>query len=179
MLELAILGFLRERSCHGYELKQQLSMLTGHFRPISDGSLYPAIARLERRGLIVRHAEPSSAGLPRQVLALTPEGEAELLRRLGRPAEVDITDRNRFFTLLAFLRYLPADAQQTILERRLAFLQRGRSFFSAAGKPVRFAEETDPFRQGMLHIARATSRVEQDWLSEMIVHLSGKLGEDT
>jgi hypothetical protein len=73
--------------------------------------------------------------------------------------------------LLAFLRYLPAERQRTILERRLASLQAGRSFFSNAGAPVPLSEETDLFRQGMLRIARATSRVEQEWLVETIARL--------
>lgn len=48
MLELAILGFLYEQPLHGYELKRRVAHLTGHVRPIADGTLYPAIKRLER-----------------------------------------------------------------------------------------------------------------------------------
>lgn len=111
--------------------------------------------------------------MPRQVLTLTPSGEAELLRRLRAPEDVDISDRNRFFTLLAFLGYLPRSEQRAILERRLAFLAGAKSFFSEGGKAVRMAEEQDPFRHGMLHIARETTRIERQWLTETIVALGG------
>jgi len=172
VLELAILGFLHETPLHGYELKQHISMLTGHFRPVSDGALYPAIARLERQGRVTRRQEPGAAAAPRQVLTLTPAGEGELLRMLRQPEEVDISDRNRFFVVLAFLRYLTPQEQRIVLARRLAFLQGGRSFFVRAGQAVSYREEADPFRRGMLHIARETSRVERAWLEEQIEALA-------
>ncbi|NGQ93895.1 PadR family transcriptional regulator [Brevibacillus sp. SYP-B805] len=172
MLELAILGFLREEPMHGYELKQRLTMLTGHFRPVSDGALYPAIARLEKHGWVVKRQEQGKAASVRLVLTLTESGEKELLDRLAHPDDVDISDRNRFFTFLAFLKYLPKDQQRNILARRLSFLEAGRSFFSAGGNPVGMRQEEDPFRRGMLHIARETSRVEKEWLRAQIALLA-------
>lgn len=171
MLELAILGFLRAESIHGYELKQRLTMLTGHFRPVSDGALYPAIARLEKQGLLGRRQEQAGQGAPRQIMSLTPGGEAELLRRLREPEEMDISDRNRFFTILAFLGCLTPAEQRAVLQRRLAFLEGGRSFFRADGKPVPMAEEHDPFRHGMLLIARETSKLERQWLLDTLATL--------
>jgi DNA-binding PadR family transcriptional regulator len=171
LLELAILGFLHEEALHGYELKQRITMLTGHFRPVSDGALYPAIARLEKQGFLTRHQEEGAVAAPRQVLSLTPAGEAELLRRVQEISDLDISDRNHFFTLLAFLRFFPVSDQRQVLQKRLDFLEGGRSFFSAGGKPVRLAEETDPFRRGMLLIARETSRVEREWLKTTLDNL--------
>lgn len=52
MLELAILGALRERDLHGYELKRRLNELVGSLAEVSFGSLYPALARLEAIGAI-------------------------------------------------------------------------------------------------------------------------------
>ncbi|MCK9910493.1 PadR family transcriptional regulator, partial [Microbacteriaceae bacterium K1510] len=107
---------------HGYELKQRLTVLSGHFRPISDGALYPAISRLQQQGSIVRHQEAGKAGLTKNVLSLTEAGESKLLELLRSPSDVDISDRNRFFTYLAFLSYLPPAEQRAVLARRLAFL---------------------------------------------------------
>ena len=66
MLELAILGFLAEGPLHGYELRRRLAQLSGYTRPVSDGSLYPAINRLVRDGWLERHAEPGKAGRAEQ-----------------------------------------------------------------------------------------------------------------
>lgn len=173
MLALAILGFLHEEPLHGYELKERIKSLTGHVKPVSDGALYPAISRLEQAGLLERRTEQGSAAAPRQVLSLTPMGRAELMRRLREPAEVEITDRNRYFTLLAFLRYLPSKTDQAaVLRRRLAFLQAPASFFSTGGTQVRSMDVDDPFRQGMFTIAKATSKAEREWLAKTIADLT-------
>jgi DNA-binding PadR family transcriptional regulator len=51
MLELAILGLLKDQDLHGYELKKRLSDMLG-FVTVSFGSLYPALGRLERVGAV-------------------------------------------------------------------------------------------------------------------------------
>jgi DNA-binding PadR family transcriptional regulator len=173
MLDLAILGFLHEAPMHGYELKQRLTMLTGHFRQVSDGALYPAIGRLEKQNLIVKKREPGEKGLEKIVLYLTEKGRSELLERLASPDDEDISNRNRLFTFLAFLKYLEPKAQMAVLQRRLDFLLAGKSFFSNNGAPVKYADEKDLFRQGMLYLARETSKVERQWLKETL----SKLGE--
>ncbi len=52
MLELAILGLLKERSMHGYQLSKRLTDSLGGFWRVSYGSLYPSLKRLERQGEI-------------------------------------------------------------------------------------------------------------------------------
>ncbi|MET9254156.1 PadR family transcriptional regulator [Streptomyces sp. NPDC048182] len=174
MLELAILGFLYDTPLHGYELRKRITALTGHVRPVAEGTLYPAIKRLEKAGLLARTTQPGSAAAPRHVLTLTDEGRQELRRRLAEPARLDITDENRWFTLLAFLRHLEdVGAQRAVLERRLTFLEEPASFFYDGERPLRAEELDDPFRRGVLTIARATSRAELGWLRETIAALGG------
>jgi DNA-binding PadR family transcriptional regulator len=174
MLELAILGFLYEAPLHGYELRKRITALTGHVRPVAESTLYPAIKRLERAGLLERATEPGAVAAPRHVLSLTDEGRRELRRRLAEPAERDITDENRWFTVLAFLRHLDgAGAQAAVLRRRLAFLEEPASFFYDGDRPLAAEELDDPFRQGVLTIARATSRAELGWLRATLASLEG------
>lgn len=52
MLDLAILGLLAEHDLHGYELRKRLGDLLGPRSAISFGSLYPALNRLEKAGLV-------------------------------------------------------------------------------------------------------------------------------
>ncbi|WP_063729422.1 PadR family transcriptional regulator [Streptomyces sp. RTd22] len=165
MLELAILGFLHDAPLHGYELRKRITALTGHVKPVAESTLYPAIKRLEKAGLLARETRPGAGAAPRHVLTLTAEGRAELRRRLADPAEGDITDENRWFTLLSFLRHLDDPARQAaVLERRLAFLRRPSSFFYEGDRPLRAEEVEDPFRRGVLTIARASSQAELSWL---------------
>ena len=174
MLELPILGFLYEEPLHGYELKARIQALNGHIRPVSDGALYPAITRLVKAELIDQRTEPGSGAAHRRTLSLTEAGRTELLTRLGNPKDADITDGQRFFTLLAFLRHLPdRAAQAAVLRRRQAFLATPSSFFYRDGEPLRAEEAPDLFRQGMLRIARATGAEERKWLDEAIGSLEG------
>ncbi|WP_405164356.1 PadR family transcriptional regulator [Nocardia sp. NBC_01499] len=173
MLTLSVLGFLAEEPLHAYELRARISGLSGHVRPVSDGALYPALNRLREAGLLDRQEEPGRGATPRQVLSLTAAGHAELLRRLREPAEVEITDRNSFLVLLAFLGRLPDPADQArVLRRRLAFMDGPASYFYADGKPLRATDMRDRFRKGMLTLAAATSRADRAWLESTIADLA-------
>lgn len=67
--------------------------------------------------------------------------------------------------MLAFLRHLQdPEAQAAVLRRRLAFLEEPASFFYDGDRPLRAEELDDPFRRGILTIARATSQAELAWL---------------
>jgi DNA-binding PadR family transcriptional regulator len=172
VLTLSILGFLAEEPLHAYELRARISGLSGHVRPVSDGALYPALNRLRKAGYLDRQEEPGRGATPRQVLSLTAEGHAELLRSLREPAEVEITDRNSFLVLLAFLGHLPGPADQArVLRRRLEFMNQPASYFYADGRPLRAAEMRDRFRKGMLTLAAVTSRADRAWLEATIADL--------
>ncbi|MGW4193966.1 PadR family transcriptional regulator [Streptomyces sp. NPDC005004] len=176
MLTLSILGFLAERPLHAYELRRRISDLIGHNRPVSDGALYPAVNRLRQAGHVERRAEPGENAPTRQVLRITPSGRAELLRRLTEPKETEITDGGAFFTLLAFLGQVPEPARRAaVLRRRLDFLTAPAGFFTRAGQPVRIKDEEDPYRRGMLIMARAAQQAERAWLEETLRELEKKL----
>lgn len=51
MIDIAILGLLKDQDLHGYELRKRLEELPGS-RAVSFGSLYPALGRLERAGFV-------------------------------------------------------------------------------------------------------------------------------
>ncbi|MFF0307989.1 PadR family transcriptional regulator [Streptosporangium sp. NPDC004379] len=177
-LTLSILGLLGRGPMHGYELKARIHGLSGHLRPVSDGALYPAIARLEKKGFVERHEEEGAGAARRQVLTLTEPGRRELLRRLREPADLDISDQTRFFGLLAFLSQLPGrEAQARVLRRRLDFLETPASFFYEDGRPLRADEVGDPFHRGMLVVARSAGAAERKWLREVIAELESASGE--
>ena len=52
MLDLAILGALVAEALHGYELSKRLTELFGPGSSVSFGSIYPALSRLERTGMV-------------------------------------------------------------------------------------------------------------------------------
>jgi len=92
LLELAILGLLKEQELHGYELKKRLSESLGAFSSVSFGSLYPALARLEAAGAVrVVTLEAPAPDLPSPAVPMTGSiaGEAAAFRArraAARPA---------------------------------------------------------------------------------------------
>ncbi len=123
MLELAVLGLLKERSMHGYQLKKSLSETLGPFWQVSYGALYPALKRLRAQGAVEEVFPKTKVGRRRNVYRLTDKGErtfAELLESVG---ERDlVTDDNGFRVRLAFFRYLKPETRIGVLERRRAAL---------------------------------------------------------
>jgi DNA-binding PadR family transcriptional regulator len=123
VLELAVLGLLKERSMHGYQLKKSLSETLGPFWQVSYGALYPALKRLKAQGAVEEVFPKSTVGRRRNVYRLTEKGEelfADLLESAGEREPVG--DDNGFRIRLAFFRYLKPETRIGVLERRRAAL---------------------------------------------------------
>ena len=63
VLTLKILGFLDDGPLHGYELRRRIVELGGPGSHLSDGALYPALARLEAAGAAERIACACSSAM--------------------------------------------------------------------------------------------------------------------
>jgi DNA-binding PadR family transcriptional regulator len=77
MLELAILGLLKEHPMHGYDLRKRLRGDFGLLSSLSFGSLYPALARLEAAGAVHElpsERRPQDAPAPGTTTAFTHAG---------------------------------------------------------------------------------------------------------
>lgn len=76
VLTLLLLRLLAERESYGYEVVQRLR--EAGLSAITEGSVYPALARLEREGRITARLVPSSAGPARKYYRPTPAGRTAL-----------------------------------------------------------------------------------------------------
>jgi DNA-binding PadR family transcriptional regulator len=194
MLELAILGLLKEQELHGYELKKRLSETLGFGSGVSFGSLYPALARLESAGAVkaVEAGDAVSAPIP---LTGSLGGELAAFRARNRPPRVTrgsrgkkvygITDRgealfeellatehqstedDRVFNLrLAFARYLPPDARLGMLERRRAHLLERLVQVRARVKAGR--ERGDGYTRSLIEHDREAAEHDLSWIERLI-----------
>jgi PadR family transcriptional regulator len=80
-LETMILRVLADNRAHGYGIGRRIDQAFGGERTIEDGSLYPALYRLERRRLIRGAWGVSDANRRARYYELTPRGQKELARR--------------------------------------------------------------------------------------------------
>jgi DNA-binding PadR family transcriptional regulator len=121
LLELAILGLLKEQELHGYELKKRLAETVGTGNGVSFGSLYPALSRLEKAGGVRVVPARAGSGRGKKVYAITERGDRLFEELLA--AEAGSSEDERSFNLrLAFARHLPREARIGMLERRRAYL---------------------------------------------------------
>jgi len=123
MLELAILGLLKERSMHGYQLSKRLTDALGGFWRVSYGSLYPTLRRLEQQGAVERVFAEEEVGRRRNVYRITDDGERLFLSLLEEAGGESASEENPFRVRLAFFKYLAPDTRIRVLERRRAFLE--------------------------------------------------------
>src|SRR5438132_14038541 len=80
VIELAILGLLKESELHGYELKKRLREVLGPLSSVSFGSLYPALARLEAAGHLKAVEAAACVPLPTIPATGSLPGEAAAFR---------------------------------------------------------------------------------------------------
>jgi len=77
-LESMILRVLADGRAHGYSVGRAIERALGDAAPIEDGSLYPALYRLEKKALIRGSWAKTDTGRRARVYELTPEGKAAL-----------------------------------------------------------------------------------------------------
>ena len=195
MLELAILGLLKEQELHGYELKKQLGDTLGPFSGASFGSLYPALKRLETAGAIAaseavagpapspvipmtgslggeiaafrarKRAATRDAGRKRKVYRITDAGERLFEELLATESQTSDDDRT-FQLKLAFARHLPPDARLGLLERRRAHLVE-RLAQARASVRTRW-DRLDNYTRSLVEHSRESTERDISWLDRLI-----------
>jgi DNA-binding PadR family transcriptional regulator len=167
VLELAILGALKEKPMYGYELKKRLSYLLGHLWKISYGSLYPALKRLESKNAVERAYTVKAKTRNRYVYRITSEGEEAFQRLLvDTRKSSEITDADKFSIRLAFFQYMEPELRLWLLERRKNYLEERLDEMSGTGK-VR-DKDTDSYRQGLYRHRQELLTSDITWLKDMI-----------
>lgn len=167
MLNLAILGLLKERPMHGYELKKRLSYMLGHFWTVSYGSLYPALKRMERSGYIERAYSVKEKTRHRNVYRITPSGEEEFMDKLTDTMAGDLYDNDSFDLRMAFFQYLDPETRIRLLEKRREYLEEQ----VARCKAYRSGDaEEDRYRTGLLRHKVELARSDIRWLDKLISH---------
>jgi transcriptional regulator len=77
-LDILLLTTLSRGPNHGYGVARWLRDRSGDAFQVEEGALYPALRRLERRGLVASGWDVTETGREAKFYHLTAEGEAEL-----------------------------------------------------------------------------------------------------
>jgi DNA-binding PadR family transcriptional regulator len=175
MLELAILGLLKERAMHGYELRKQLAHKLGFFWTVSYGALYPALRKLEKRGAAEKFFPAEQTSRRKQVYRITAGGESEFLELLTEGAH-STWEEDKFPLRLAFFRYLKPEMRLRLLERRKAYLEdrldEGRRSLTQAKRG-----STDSYTLSLVRHGMETTEHDISWLDTLISAERAALGD--
>ncbi len=77
-LDLLILKMLALQSMNGWEVGQRLKQLSADVLQVSDGSLYPALHKLEQQGWVTAEWRPSENNRRAKFYSLTRAGRQQL-----------------------------------------------------------------------------------------------------
>src|SRR5688500_7978558 len=184
-LELPVLGLLKERSMHGYELRKQLGAMLGPFWQVSWGSLYPTLRRLTKAGALEKvetetprrtrsrttrslarnNPTPAlSSGRKKNVYRITPQGEEMFSAMLEETAAA--VDAEHFTLKLAFFRYLQPETRLALLERRRAYLIDKLAEFKNNLRDYR--ERIDSYTLSLHTHGMASTESDIKWIEELI-----------
>jgi DNA-binding PadR family transcriptional regulator len=172
---LTVLCLLRQGSMHPYEMQRLIRQRKEEFLDLKRGSLYDAIERLHRAGLI-EPVETSRQGRrpERTVYRLTGEGDKELIAWLRELLASPSSAATPFFAAVSFLAHLhPADVIKQLetraigMEHEVASLSAGlRAMVPRIGRLVMLESE----------YARAMKKAELTWVRSLIDDINtGKL----
>ena len=101
-LEYALLGLVGMAPMSGYDVHKVFDTTPmGHFSS-SPGAIYPALRRLERRGLLEARLDQTTETRPRRVYSLSEAGEAALLAWLREPVTREGMVRDAGVPILRF-----------------------------------------------------------------------------
>ena len=191
MLELPVLGLLKEREMHGYELRKQLGAMLGPFWQVSWGSLYPTLRRLAKAGAVEKvetelptrrqratratampgrtraraTATPAlNTGRKKNVYRVTPRGNAMFAAMLEETAAA--VDAEHFTLKLAFFRYLQPETRLALLERRRAYLIDKLDEFKNNLRDYR--ERIDSYTLSLHTHGMASTESDIAWIEELI-----------
>jgi len=81
-LDLLILKCLANEPLHGYGIAQRLLVTSREILQVQQGSLYPALHRLERKGLLKAEWKESGNGPMAKVYSLTAAGRKHLQQEM-------------------------------------------------------------------------------------------------
>lgn len=117
-----LLGFLSRQPLTGYELKKRFSISFSFFSGASYGSIYPALKKMTREGLVTQQIAIQDGAPNRKVYSITAAGKKAFLEALAAPFHWEMP-KNAFLTRLFFFAHLSLEERKEAVRSHLEFLE--------------------------------------------------------
>lgn len=122
--ELIILGLLKDKPRHGYEIKKQIKDVISTFAALEVESIYYSLNLLEKKGFVKKAVSSAGKRPEKFIYSITPKGEQRFSQLLTK--SLLTADRPNFSidVALYFLPYLPHDIALHRLKGRVRVLSK-------------------------------------------------------
>ncbi|MCM3412682.1 PadR family transcriptional regulator [Metabacillus litoralis] len=88
-IDILLLSLLTKKNMYGYEMVKTLKENSNELYNMSEGTLYPALKRIEKKEWIQSYWEDSVSGGRRKYYRITDSGKQELNRKLSEWKKVN------------------------------------------------------------------------------------------
>lgn len=82
-IDILLLSLIAQKDCYGYEMAKALKDNSEELYNMGEGTLYPALKRLEKKKWITSYWKEMNEGKRRKYYTITTEGSQELTKKLG------------------------------------------------------------------------------------------------
>lgn len=82
-IEILLLSLLVEEDCYGYDMTKKLRILSEDTYHMNEGTLYPALKRLEKKECVTSYWSDEKSGTRRKYYSITDTGRKELNSKLS------------------------------------------------------------------------------------------------
>lgn len=89
-IDILILSVVNRSDSYGYEIVKILKQQSDNVYDMSEGTLYPALKRLENKDFIEAYWGESNEGGRRKYYRITENGKKELTRKVSQWKEINI-----------------------------------------------------------------------------------------
>ena len=166
---LLILGVLKQRSLHGYEVRHELELWNAEqWANVAYGSIYFALKKMAEEGLVEETGTDKVGNRPaRTVYAITERGRHEFMRLLREYWWEYKPMIDPFQVALTFMNQLPREELLAALRHRASGL---RAFLTAFDQAlvVKMSHDTPRHIARNLRLAAMHAEAELRWIEETI-----------
>lgn len=87
--EILLLSLLEEKDCYGYEMTKKLRVLSNEAYHMNEGTLYPALKRLEKKECVTSYWSEEKEGNRRKYYSITESGKKVLREKIDNWKQVN------------------------------------------------------------------------------------------
>lgn len=82
-IDILLLSQLNKKDMYGYEIVRNLQLMSRNLYKMSEGTLYPALSRLEQKEYLSSYWESSETGGRRKYYSITIQGKKVLKKKIN------------------------------------------------------------------------------------------------